>query len=235
MLRHEITRQHTRILQISDLHIENTNADARPQRALDHVAVLAKQHSVDLILIVGDLFDNNRVDDETVAVSFQKLSGTLLPVLILPGNHDCLVQGSVYYRKESKSFSNIRIFQKPQGENIHFADLDLAVWGKPIVGYSGKQYPLSISQERSDLRWHIGAAHGYYVMGNRFNHHMLRITEEEVKNSKFDYISLGHDSLFRSVCDDPIAFYCGSASTPGTAALVDLQKSGVSVECQYLF
>ena len=45
---------------------------------------------VDMLLIAGDLFDHNRVPDETIAFVQEQLRRLQRPVVILPGNHDCL-------------------------------------------------------------------------------------------------------------------------------------------------
>ena len=43
---------------------------------------------VDLLLIAGDLFDHNRVSDETVEFARRELDRLRSAVVILPGNHD---------------------------------------------------------------------------------------------------------------------------------------------------
>ncbi len=228
--------KHVRILHASDIHIEDCNPQSRPQQALDLLVRLARQNKSDLIIIAGDLFDNNRLDAETVNFSLRKLSSASLPLLILPGNHDCLVPESVYLRNDLSSFSGLSVFTKPQGEKFEFPELDLVVWGKPVMGYSEVSHSLLDLPQRSGLSWHIAVAHGHYVKNNPKDFHILKISEDEIKHSGFDYIALGHDSLFRSVCEDTVkACYCGSASTPGTVAIVVIEDSGVAVNCCRLF
>ncbi|MFC1967521.1 exonuclease SbcCD subunit D [Chloroflexota bacterium] len=224
-----------RILHASDLHIENGSPEARPQRALQALVGLAASCRADLIIFCGDLFDNNRVSRETVAQVLSSLSTTSVPVLILPGNHDCLIADSVY-RQITELPPGIRLFTEQDGEQFVLSHLDLTVWGKSIMSYSGDQRPMAGVPARAGTRWNIAMAHGYYTGAKSNGRYSLAISQEEIIRSRMDYVALGHDSLFRCVCSDPVmACYCGSASQPGTAAVVDIDESGVTVRCHRLF
>ena len=56
-----------------------------------------KDHGVDFILVAGDLFEDNAVN----RVLIQKIADILSqfggPLFIIPGNHDPLVPGSVWF------------------------------------------------------------------------------------------------------------------------------------------
>lgn len=62
---------------------------------------LAKQHAADAVLIAGDLFEDNQVDDALVASVIEVFRAhPALPVYILPGNHDPFTgPDSVWQRK----------------------------------------------------------------------------------------------------------------------------------------
>ncbi|MGH7488529.1 MAG: metallophosphoesterase, partial [bacterium] len=64
-------------------------------RAID----LALAEKVDLVLICGDLFDSNsqpRRSVERTAAEISKLVKRHVPVVIIPGTHDCYEPGSIY-------------------------------------------------------------------------------------------------------------------------------------------
>ena len=71
---------------------------------------------VDLLLIAGDLFDHNRVSDDSVAFVRAELARLSMPVVILPGNHDCLETNGVHERHDfSKGASHVRVIRKLDG------------------------------------------------------------------------------------------------------------------------
>ena len=59
----------------------------------------AADTAVDMVLIAGDLFDNELVTRETVALLRRDFSALSCPVVISPGNHDCAGPSSVWARE----------------------------------------------------------------------------------------------------------------------------------------
>jgi len=200
---------------------------------LEAVVNLAARAEVDLVIIAGDLFDNNRVNDDLVSFAAGQLQRLTMPTVILPGNHDCLVPGSAFERAEFWSdCANIQIIREPDGEILELPELGVSIWGKSINSYDGEVRPLAgIPQPQGDGRWNIAVAHGYYVSKIPPLFYSYLITEEEIVASGWDYIALGHIAVFRCICDEPVkAYYCGSPSVSGTVNLVDLaEETGVQV------
>src|SRR6056297_401052 len=87
----------TRILHCSDLHLVCTGeAKEYGLSVLREILDIARDESVSLILMSGDLFDSRR-DFETLLPEVDSLLGEKLdnvPMLLLPGNHEELVRGS---------------------------------------------------------------------------------------------------------------------------------------------
>ena len=234
-----------RILHTSDIHLGASHlreydpakigeVNDRAHHALKALVDLSIQAKTNLVIIAGDLFDHNRVDNPTIEFALRELHRAIVPVLILPGNHDCLVADSVYRRVcFSKVAPNVHIFTACEGERFSFPELDLAVWGKPITSYGGDLHPMAGIPPRSGERWQIAVAHGYYVGAQPEARCSFQVDEEEIVKSCQDYIALGHLPTFRCVCNTPVkAFYSGSASETGTVAIVDfLDGEGVQVHC----
>jgi DNA repair exonuclease SbcCD nuclease subunit len=203
-----------------------------PLKAIVDFSTHAK---TDSIIIAGDLFDYNGINTPTLEFALRELQRATVPVLILPGNHDCLSADSVYRRVSfSKVASNVRVFTTPEGERFSFPELDLAVWGKPITNYGAEFCPMSGIPPRSGEGWQIAVAHGYYVSAQAQLAGSYQIDEEEIVNSCQDYVALGHWPSFRCICNAPVkAFYPGSVSETGTAAIVDfLDDEGIKVHCR---
>ena len=86
----------------SDLHV-----DADPHQGpygddgttgLRVVLDAAKAHGAHYVLLVGDIFDNNRQPPAIIDQCVSLLSGCGRPVIVLPGNHDPITDDSVWLR-----------------------------------------------------------------------------------------------------------------------------------------
>ncbi|MFC1957702.1 exonuclease SbcCD subunit D [Chloroflexota bacterium] len=219
-----------RVLHSSDLHLMSIGDIGC--RSLEALVDLALEAEVDLVVIVGDLFDHNRVDDDLISFAVEQLRQLSMPVVILPGNHDCLIPNSIYNKAELwDGATNIRIIRDPQGETLTLPDLGISIWGKAIVSYDGDIHPLAgAPSPRKNGQWHIAMAHGFYVGTDTDSFRGLQITEEEVSTSGQDYIALGHFPVFRCVCDEPVAYYCDAPYPSGVGLIVDLdEETGVQV------
>ena len=84
-----------RILHTSDLHIGDSYSR---DDAVVALVDLALTHDVHLMVIVGDFFDNNRVETDTAQEIVNELKRLPVPVVVLPGNHDPLLVGTIYER-----------------------------------------------------------------------------------------------------------------------------------------
>lgn len=224
------TRPARRILHTADLHMAfSGDKGCLGLEAVINTAI--KQH-VDLLLIAGDLFDHNRVDDdllEFVRAQFWRLP---IPIIVLPGNHDCLVPGGVFSRTEFwKSCRNLHVFRHTHGETLVLPFLDVSVWGKPIDTYLGDIHPMQGKphQQIDGGLWNIAVAHGYFVDTEPPRFPSYHITEQEIAENKWDYVALGHVPTFHCVCTNPVTYYSGSPLISGTAALVDLEAAGARV------
>ena len=71
--------------------------EARYQ-AVERLAALAAQHSVDAVLVAGDVFDAQTVSDKTIRRLFNAMQGFAGPWVLLPGNHDAALAESVWTR-----------------------------------------------------------------------------------------------------------------------------------------
>ena len=220
-----------RVLHTSGLHL--VSLDDRACHSLEALVALAIKAKVDLVIVAGDLFDHNRVNDSLISFVVEQLQRLPVYVAILPGNHDCLASGSAFNRAELwQNCPNVRVFRAPHGEILDLPGLGMSLWGKSIDSYEHDVQPLAgIPRPQGNGQWHIAVAHGYYVGAEPPLFPSYQITEEEIVTSGWDYIALGHLVTFGCVCNEPVkAYYCGSPSLSGTVAIVDLaEETGVQV------
>ena len=66
--------------------------------AVERLATLAIEHSVDAVLVAGDVFDAQTVSDKTIRRLFNAMQGYTGPWVLLPGNHDAALAESVWTR-----------------------------------------------------------------------------------------------------------------------------------------
>jgi DNA repair exonuclease SbcCD nuclease subunit len=224
-------RMRRRILHTADLHL--LNVGDRACQSLEAVVDQAIKTRVDLVIVAGDFFDTGTVADNLIGFAVEQLRRLSVPAVILPGNHDCLLPGSVFDRAEPwQDCDNIRILRAPDGEMLDLADAGVLLWGKPHDSYGSDLQPLAgIPVPHGNGRWHIALAHGYYIEDEASLFRAYHITEEEIITSGWDYIALGHVPAFKCVSDEPVkTYYPGSPSISGTVAIVDLdERTGVQV------
>ena len=131
--------------------------------AFETIITRAIAAEVDVLLIAGDLFDHNRVPDETIAFTQEQLRRLQRPVVILPGNHDCLYTNAIYDRHNfHAACNNVQVITELNGQVIEFPDLDLVVWGRAMEEHTPGFHPLAHIPTRHDQRWHIAMAHGFF-------------------------------------------------------------------------
>jgi DNA repair exonuclease SbcCD nuclease subunit len=192
---------------------------------LEVVLRTARSVRADLLLLVGDVFDHNRVGEELLHRTTEALAAAGMPTVILPGNHDCLVPHSVYRRGRFADTDDVHVLGITTTEDTaRFPDLDLEVWGRPHLDLFDMT-PLREPPQRA-LRWQIAAAHGHWVTGPHDEHRAYLIHDHEIRATAADYVALGHWDRWTPVGDGTVpAYYSGS---PFYAKTVNLIEFGAS-------
>ena len=216
------TSDTVRILHASDLHVGDVHVDRTdPVPPLVDAAI---SNRVDAVLLVGDVFDHNRVPTEVGQQLVDELARLDVPVVVLPGNHDCLVPDAIWSRVTLAP--NVHVMTDAEGEHVELEALDVSVWGRPHPDY-GDLRPLDGIPPRSGRTWDVALAHGHMVLRQEDHHRAYQITPEEIAASAQDYIALGHwDVPHDMSAGEVTAHYSGSASRFGVCALVTLTDTG---------
>jgi DNA repair exonuclease SbcCD nuclease subunit len=232
-----VTRRRLRILQTSDVHLGPRSRE--PNGLLHHdecicpievLGHLAHEHRVDVVLIVGDLFEHARVSHQLVTDTFERLSRIEAEIALLPGNHDVYDETNVYRRQRDEvDRAGVRFFDDPQGQSFDFAGGALRVWARAMDDHSPRFAPLGDPPARPDDGWYIAAAHGHFVASVADDaHRSSRITPADIDATRADYVALGHwhvttDLATRGVATP--AWYSGApmfGHGAGRMLLVDL-------------
>jgi DNA repair exonuclease SbcCD nuclease subunit len=242
-----LSRRALRLVHTADVHLgeapnlflgSDSEAD---QAAFARVIDLTLAERADALLIAGDLFDSNRVREQAVRFAEAQLRRLECPVVLIPGNHDCYDETSIYRRVDLREFGrHVHPLYAEDGEQVTFDGLGLTVWGKGLVDHVPANRPLAGVPARAVEHWFVGLAHGHFVEDRRELRSSL-ITPDEIAGCGLDYLALGHVHVFRDVSQGAVrACYPGAPRIPyapdrGAVAIVRLDPDrGVAVESRPL-
>lgn len=220
----------------SDLHIDE-DFTARVHggdgtAGLRLVLATAREAGADVLLLAGDVFDNNRVSAATLARVADLLATAALPVVILPGNHDPALAGGVFHRGRLGEVANVRILGLTDPHAVRLPEHDLEIWGRAHLDY--ESFPPLVPAPPRTTRWQVGMAHGHFEW-RRDRANPLRpswlFSEDDIEATGADYLALGHWDRAARVGDGTVpAYYSGSPELAGTINLIRLDgASGVGV------
>jgi DNA repair exonuclease SbcCD nuclease subunit len=228
-----------RVLHTADVHLDSDGYGdpaqqvahrERERRVFQQIVDRALSDEVDLVLIAGDLFDHNRAADETVAFVRAELDRLRQPVVILPGNHDCLYANGIYDRHDfTAGASHVRVLRRLDGEIVEFPELDAVVWGRAMKEHERTFQPLAHIPGRDDRRWRLAMAHGFFYEARQAPERSSPIFADEVRDTGWDYIALGHHHLQADVSQGRVAAWYAGA--PGPVLRIDFsEEEGIRVE-----
>ena len=197
---------------------------------------IVQEHRADLFLIAGDLFDHNRVHVPTQNFVLEQLARLSIPVVLIPGNHDTLSERSIYHRFNPRDAGeHVHTLFEEDGAVLKLPDLHATIWGRAMVEHEPATKPMAGVPERFEDQWHIGMAHGYFTPDDKLPRSSL-ISVDEIRESGFDYLALGHIHVYQDVSQGSTrAVYPGSPaawlSTKPSVAFVQLHpERGVNAE-----
>lgn len=187
----------------------------------------AKAHAADYVLLVGDIFDNNRQSNAIVERCVAMLGACGRPVVVLPGNHDPVTADSVWLRGGLNRLPHVHVLGVTRDLAVRFPAHDLAVWGHAHVDYNN-MVPLRAPVARTG-RWHVALAHGHYEDdGVPPLRPSWLISNAEIEATGADYLALGHWNRAAAVGTGTTvpAYYSGSPDLAKTVNLVRLRADG---------
>lgn len=207
----------------SDLHLGSGSDNCIAP--LEQVVNAARFARAQVLLLVGDVFDHNRVDASTLDAAADILHDSNLPVVVLPGNHDCLCGDSVYRRSRWTELPNVKVIGISAPSSVIVNEGELEIWGEPHWDYSDFS-PLRPAPPRC-TRWRVAAAHGHWATSTSDSRYAWRIDNEDVAAIDADYIALGHWEQFQCIPKSPIpACYSGSPQVARTVSAVRFSAQG---------
>jgi DNA repair exonuclease SbcCD nuclease subunit len=211
--------------------------------AVATMAGLARDRGCAFAVVAGDVFETNQPDAATVARALDALARFEMPVLLLPGNHDCFDPGSVY---RSRAFvercpDNVTVLEgdrpHPVGDGV---EVVAAPWTSkhPISDLVGD----ACGRLEADGTRRVVVGHGAVdeVSGAFDDPKVIRLAavEAAIEAGCVHYVALGDRHSCTEVGATGRVWFSGAPEPTdydevdaGTALLVDLDDAGdVAVE-----
>lgn len=185
-----------KILHCADIHIgaaESFLSTAERRKferiiTFERIIDKAKENSVQVIAIAGDLFDFNGVENGLADPVFEKIASVPeIKVIFAAGNHDPLTADSPF--KTRLLPDNLYVLGT-HDDCIAFDELKLRVYGKSFENvYMSGEERFSATPPDDDYI-NLMVIHG--ELKSDLNSQYNPITPKFVKSCKMDYIALGH-------------------------------------------
>ena len=225
------------MIHTSDTHLGDTSGHPQSAQALTAVVDAVSHNGGDMLLLVGDVFDNERVSDDVLAWFLVEMGRVNAPVVVLPGNHDLIHQSSVYHREPFKHApDNVFVFRESGGELLSFPGLGIDVWGRAMPMHTPDFKPLEGMPPPAADDWLVALAHGHFHFEEDRDQRSSPIYPQEIADARCHYLALGHWDRHVDVSQGNVtAVYSGCPLGPigspgaGEVTVVDLDpSSGVS-------
>lgn len=154
--------------------------------AFRDIIEICEREQVELLLVPGDLFHGQPLlrDVKEVDYLFRRLTKT--KVVMIAGNHDCLLSSSHYY--DVTFPEHVTFLMDTRADSVYLPELNTEVFG---VSYEARQIPearydaIRINEEG---RINILLAHGNLLCNDK----SIPIHRSAIEAAGFDYVALGH-------------------------------------------
>ncbi|HHV57449.1 MAG TPA: DNA repair exonuclease [Firmicutes bacterium] len=242
-----------RILHVADLHLGweprflGPKAEEWQRRRDDLLTAVvdyavAPEHGIDLVLIVGDLFDTHKPGPalvNQVEAQLRRLVEHRRQVVTVPGNHDEISYPDSVYRQAAGVWPGILV-QNPQPDLVATLNIRDETCYLYSLAYTGgltrTDPPIADFPCNGQPGWHIAAFHGSlnWNAGDR----SLPLVEAALGRAGYNYVALGHiHKRTERVLGRGVAVYPGGLaakgwSDPGTGRLTVATLSGSGVRTE---
>ncbi len=192
-----------RIIHTGDVHLDSPFRGLDPRKsevrrqelraAFTSLMTYARTEKADIVLIAGDLFDVGFVTRETLALISSEIQKLSCPVIIAPGNHDPVTEGSVW----TKNFlpQNAYVFTNESIDFFDFPEIGVTVYGWAFTSRFMESSPLKgaaaveAAKSMNPSRINILCGHGDVTSASSRS---CPITTDEIRRFGADYTALGH-------------------------------------------
>jgi len=216
-----------KFLQFSDVHMGATTSSSKLNLPMDKTkqrqeelqgifkkaCAIAKERNIDIVLIPGDLWDDESISTDMALFTFEQLQGIApIPVFITPGNHDYYSFTSFYnktlYEETSrkKSPDNVHIFTEKTFQSFQFTtqtgvSINIAgiVYSEVVNGRLFAQ-PIPKSPDALNILVFHGSLDNIELSADKKKY--FPFSKAELLNQGFDYAAIGHYHGYQQIKDE---------------------------------
>lgn len=241
----------------SDWHLGQTNRRLGPRatdfstwrlEAARRVFELAIEKKVDFIVVAGDVFDSDTPAPSTMQAAAEILRDAPVPTYIISGNHDPLIEGSVWFHPTfADALAGVKnIHFSREGEALQVHNGDAVLFACPVTARHSREDSTAWipNSPRGESQARIALAHGgwkgywqsaeYSAPGAELN----SICDQTAARCGLDYLALGDYHSF-TPANHPAAsqrtYYSGTPeisarddARAGHVLLVEIEKPGAT-------
>ncbi len=212
--------------------------------AIERLGKLAQEHDAAFIVVAGDVFESNLLEGQTVDRTIEALKTVLVPIFLLPGNHDPLDAASIFSTPKFKEAGE-HILVIRDTEPIPVPGLD----GVEVVGA-----PWRTKHPSSDLcaellaelepaidKIRVAICHGQTdtLMPDKDRPEVINLANAEaaLNDGRIHYLALGDRHSVTNVGNTRRVWYSGAPvatsfkeTKPNQTLLVELSSEQCKVE-----
>lgn len=206
-----------KIMHMADIHFETKSGELSASKSeirrrevketFSKAIKIAKDEDVKIILIAGDVFDNEYVGLDTIEFlkkEFEKIKD--IYVFISCGNHDPYSSKAYSLLKENLS-DNVKIFENSL-EGIELKELNTRVFGYGFEDIYVNESVLSGFKAPDDDMINLCVIHADLSKESNYN----PLSTNDISNSNIDYIALGHTHTFSGILKSQNTHYAYSGT-----------------------
>lgn len=195
-------------LNLIDREFSIANIGSKRDKSLlifDNIIEKCFSDAIDILLISGDLFDNNDFDENVyneVMSKFESIPDT--QIYIAPGNHD--KTEDIYFYEYSLLPPNVHVFNENKILKYEFND-DIAIYGVNDKGYLTHCNECKIDKNKFNIfMMHNPAGEDNYIKDYE------ALVETSIGENMFNYYAFGHIHDFKrfSFINNNVVAYPGS-------------------------
>lgn len=177
---------------------------------------LASDERADFMLVCGDLYEHDYASRDTIRRVSGMFEQLMIPVIIIPGNHDPYAANSWY---RTWKWPDKVVILNPERPSVRLDDLDTFIHGVGFSAFRQDSPDLSAVSRPDKSLFNIFMLHGTLDMNfsdNPFN----PVSSDSLSGLGYDYYALGH---FHNPKTD---FMLKNAANPGSPEPLGFDETG---------
>ncbi len=168
----------------------------RREEAIERVGDVAREKGADFLVIAGDFFDANTIEDDVITRACRRLSNVEVPVYILPGNHDFAAGPACVYDRptfERHQPGHVTVLDSRAPQVVAGGEavlLPAPIQRRNELGDPTSHFESDLGREEAPGAIRVGVAHGGVVDFDG-GEASSRIDPGRVESAELDYLALG--------------------------------------------